>query len=52
MCNHTHCIDVNQIMSDVHKLKSGKSVCIDNLYSEKIVYICYIISFLFYLLIC
>ena len=34
MYNHTHCIDVNQIMSAVHKLKPGKSDCIDNMYSD------------------
>ena len=34
MYNHTHCIDVNQIMSAVHKLKPLKSDCIDNMYSD------------------
>ena len=34
MYNHTHCIDVNQIMSAVHELKPGKSDCIDNMYSD------------------
>ena len=34
MYNHTHCIDVNQIMSVVHKLQPGKSDCIDNMYSD------------------
>ena len=29
-----YCIDVNQIMSAVHKLKPGKSDCIDNMYSD------------------
>ena len=36
MYNHAHCIDVNQIMSAVHKLKPGKSDCIDNLYSDNL----------------
>ena len=37
MFNHTHCIDVNQIMSAVHKLKPGKSDCIDNImYSDNL----------------
>ena len=36
MYNHTHCIDVNQIMSAVHKLKPGKSDCIDNMYSDNL----------------
>ena len=34
MYNHTHCIDVNQIMSAVHKFKHGKSDCIYNMYSD------------------
>ena len=45
MYNHTHCIDINQIMSAVHELKPGKSDCIDNMYSDnlKMVHIRYII---------
>ena len=34
--NHTHCIDVNQIMSAVHKLKPGNFDCIDNMYSDNL----------------
>ena len=49
MYNHTHYIDVNQIMSAVHKLKPGKSDCIDNMYSDNLkkLYI-YVISYDFY----
>ena len=36
MNNHTHCNDVNQIISAVHKLKPGKSDCIDNMYSDNL----------------
>ena len=32
MYNPTHCIDVNKIISAVHKFKPGKSDCIDNNY--------------------
>ena len=35
MYNHTNCNNVNQIISAVHKLKPGKSDCIDNnMYSD------------------
>ena len=45
MYNHTHCIDVNQIMSAVNTLKPGKSDCVVNIYSDnkKMVHIRYII---------
>ena len=36
MYNHTHCIDVNTIVSAVQKLKPGKSDCIHNMYSDNL----------------
>ena len=34
MYNRTHYIDVNRIMSGIHKLKLGKYNCIDNMYPD------------------